>query len=102
MLVCSCGEAANHIVARGKTFDEVAIVLWHDGMITGRLGTYPRGLAPGRWKFIEHEAGALAWADASLYDWSELGALFKAARRAVTQKTLMPREYMRRAMKAKS
>lgn len=79
---CSCGRVDEHIVARSYTLDGVRVELWSTGNITGRLGTYPPGMGGSR-SPMGLEAGRLAWADISLYEWRELASLLRRARRRV-------------------
>ena len=90
--ICSCGNPKDHIIARQLSDDGVRLELWHSGVITGRLGTTPPGI--GRSK-LDPRASQLAWQDASLYDWAEIGKLVRAARKALAQKSLPPLAAMR-------
>ena len=82
---CSCGRSDEHIVARSYTLDGVRVELWSTGDITGRLGTYPPGMGGSRGP-MGLEAGRLAWADVSLYEWRELASVLSRARRRVAER----------------
>lgn len=82
--LCSCGRPEEHIVARSYTLDGVRVELWSTGDITGRLGAYPPGMGQSRGPRAL-EVGRVAWTDISLYEWRELAALLKRARRRVMQ-----------------
>lgn len=95
---CSCGRADNHVVARATTFDGSSVSRWHDGSITGALGLWPRGIGRSRFGWQQRAAAELLWPNVSLYDYAELPQLIRLARRAVVQKSLLPHEYLRRAL----
>jgi hypothetical protein len=97
-LTCSCGCTEDHVIARARTFDGVAIELWSSGDITGRLGQYPAGLSKARAQGAALRAARLAWGEISLYVWSELGDLVKTARRALVQTSLPAESFLRRSM----
>jgi hypothetical protein len=92
VIPCTCGKTEDHIIARQLSNDGVRLELWHSGVITGRLGTTPPGIGRSR---LDPRASQVAWQDACLYDWSEIGGLVKAARKALAQKSLPPLAAMR-------
>lgn len=91
--LCTCGRVDDHIIARQLSNDGVRLELWHSGIITGRLGTTPPGIGRSR---LDPRASQLAWQDACLYDWAEIGKLVRAARKALAQKSFPPLIAMRR------
>lgn len=102
---CGCGEKKSHEVARRRTADEKQVVLWSDGLVSGAMGFNLKGIGAPRSEFERRkalEAGWLVMGDVELYDYAEVPALVKAARRAVKQNSLDPREFMRRTMKGES
>lgn len=96
-MTCTCGKTDDHVVARRMSADGVHLELWSTGEITGRLGLYPPGLGRAR-SHSRFRAAALAWDDVCLYDWAEIGALVKAARKALEQVSLPRHVAMRRLM----
>ena len=74
---CSCGEAAAHVVSKGKTYDGIDARLWNDGLITDRLGRTRRG-----YKLPVQEMWR-AWQDIGVYTWEEIPDLIAKARRSV-------------------
>lgn len=100
--VCSCGVKKDHVMATRKTADDKVVKLWSDGGVTSALGTCLPGIGTAKSAFETKknvEAGWLAFAEVELYDFSEVSALVKAARRAVRNRFLDPRDYMLRSMK---
>lgn len=98
--LCTCGDAASHVVARRLTADGVAVCLWDDGAVTGRLGyaidgvpiVRPRG-AEGRARALR--AGRLLMGEVVIHDASEVGALY-AACRWVAERGGLPGDVRRR------
>jgi hypothetical protein len=96
---CSCGCREAHVVAERRTADDVAVCLWSDGEVTGRLGIYPRGLGKLRTSSDRYLcAGWLALNEVCMYEWSEVAQLVRTTRKAYAQTSLMPVEYVRRSM----
>lgn len=84
--MCSCGESGVHAVMRRRTADDVALVLWSNGPVTGSLGIGLPGLPFARPKSeqtLRHAltAGRLLLESACLYDLAELGPVYAACRR---------------------
>jgi len=99
MTPCSCGCKEPHVIVERRTADGVTVCLWSDGDVTGRLGSYPRGL--GRIKTPSDravQAGRFALDRACLYDWRELAHLVKTARKAAEQTSFPSDTYVRRKM----
>jgi hypothetical protein len=77
---CSCGNAAPHEVARRRTFDDFPVVIWSDGRVTDRMGTYcPGGGVPAAFRadFIDMIC---------VHTWTELSTLIRASKRVCGRK----------------
>lgn len=88
--LCSCGEAAPHVIANRATADGVAVQIWHDGCVTGRFGRVLPGVPcvrPRTPEAVERERAAsrLLSDDLSLYDLAELPRLYAACRRVAAR-----------------
>lgn len=82
---CSCGHDRAHQVAQRLTADGIAVVLWSDGPVTGRMGFALDGVPVARPATNEAREAALAagWlllGEVALYDYADLGALYAACR----------------------
>jgi len=98
---CSCGTHEAHEVARRRTADNKGVILWSDGLVTGAIGIGIKGIGAARSAYErakDVEAGWLAIGEVELYDLAEVAGLVRAARRAVRQPSLQPRDYMRAVM----
>lgn len=81
-MVCSCGEAEDHVVMRRNTADGITVCLWSDGGVTGLLGMRLRGV-PARPRRPDALAvGRLFMGEVCLFDQAELGSLYVAAKKA--------------------
>jgi hypothetical protein len=83
--MCTCGRADAHQIAQRTTADGVAVVLWSDGPVTGRMGYALPGVPVARPEGAAAVEAALAagWllmGEASLYDAEEMPALYAACR----------------------
>ena len=88
MPTCSCGETAPHVIARRRTSDDIAVEIWHDGAITGRLGRALPGVPiarPRTTKAVDraHRVAQILTDEVSLYDLAEVPRLYECARRVV-------------------
>jgi hypothetical protein len=92
---CSCGEAAAHVIARCKTFDDISVQIWSDGAVTCGLNTYVVKESRGASLPKAVEAAWLLADEVGLYACAELRKLAKVARRAVDQRAIAPRTYLR-------
>lgn len=96
---CSCGDAEPHVIARRMSADGAIVKLWSDGAVSSGLGfTILRGVRSGRRHELALRAAWLLADEVCLYDRGELGFLARMARRAVEQKSLQPRDYLRARM----
>lgn len=91
---CSCGESANHIVARRRTADDSGIAVWCDGAITLTFGHGVKGLPVRAPKSVEQtalrrRAADLFAGDVCLYALDECATLYRAAL-AVAKRGGMP------------
>lgn len=81
---CTCGNTKPHHVAQRLTADGIAVVLWCDGAVTGRLGYALPGVTVVRPSAAKVEAaraaGRLLLGEVELYDLSEVPALYAACR----------------------
>lgn len=73
-------------IARRRTADGVSVLLWADGMVTGRLGLALPGVPLSRARTRDAQARALAvgWlmlGEVELWDAYEVPALYAAARK---------------------
>lgn len=83
---CSCGSTSAHVVARRTTADDVAVEIWDNGAITGRLGFALPGVPVVRPRTDAAHAMARATAslvagEVELYVVTELPQLVSCARR---------------------
>lgn len=79
---CSCGCATRHKMATRKTFDEIVVLLWSDGSITGWVNAL-RGVPVRRPRSAEArqravQAGWLLMGVVELYTLEELPDLYRA------------------------
>lgn len=86
-LTCSCGEVADHVVMRRRTFDGVDVCLWSDGCVTGSLGRGLSGVPMRRPRTVAAlsralAAGRLMLGEVCIREAGELGALYAACERA--------------------
>ncbi len=82
---CSCGHDHAHQIAKRLTADGIAVILWSNGPVTGRMGFALDGVPVARPATEEARAVALAagWlllGEVALYDYADLGALYAACR----------------------
>lgn len=47
-MTCSCGTPTAHEIARRATSDGIVLLFWSDGLVTGRVGHYLRGIGAKR------------------------------------------------------
>lgn len=96
---CSCGEVADHVIAKRHTSDGIIVKLWVDGAVTVGLNTYAiRGGSTPASVRRALDAGWLVMSEVELYDQGELRQLCEASRRAVRQSCQQPIDYLRRVM----
>lgn len=102
---CSCGEFEDHIIGKARTADDKVVSLWSDGLVTSGMNYYIKGIGRARSaadRRKDVEAGWLAFGDVELYDFAEVPALVKAARKAVrlpgVYNAAVARKIMREAM----
>lgn len=81
--MCSCMNPEPHVVARSETYDGIAVELWSDGDITGRLGTYPPGMGHNRDPEVALEASRAVWYNITLYNFGEIPLLITLKRAEV-------------------
>lgn len=81
---CACGQTEAHQIARRRTADNLAVVLWSDGRLTGAFGalaglpaTAPRTDATRATALM---AGWLFLGEVELYERGELARLYEASR----------------------
>lgn len=89
---CSCGDAANHVVARRQTADGKRVLLWSDGSLTWGFGEAVTGSArPSTASQAERAlcAGWLVMGEVGIYDADELSELVAAAR-FVAERSRLP------------
>ena len=102
---CTCGEPAcgpgAHTIARRQTADGITVKLWSDGAVTAGINTYViRGARSDGHKLrAAVAAGWLVIGEVELYDHAELRALCVASRRAISQRSLAPRDHLRAVMR---
>lgn len=82
---CSCGNTKPHHVAQRLTADGIAVVLWCDGAVTGRMGYGLPGVTVVRPSSeaklaAARAAGWLLMGEVALYNLSEVRALYAACR----------------------
>lgn len=87
---CSCGDAAEHIVARRMTADCFSVVMLSRGAIVGGFGHAFNGVPFARPRSAEGlalalRAGWLLMGEVELYDVGELGDLYAAAKRVAAR-----------------
>jgi hypothetical protein len=87
---CSCGEIAPHTVMRRTTADGIAIDIWHDGAITGRLGRALPGVPITRPRTeraidLARATASLVASEVEIHDAAELPRLYACARRVAAQ-----------------
>lgn len=90
-IACSCGNPADHIIARRATADGKHVYLWSDGSLTWALGFSIRGSARPRNAAQRHralKAGWLVLGEVCLYDANEVTRLVQAARWAADRDNL--------------
>jgi hypothetical protein len=92
-IACSCGESSAHVIARRMTADRVAVEIWHDGAITGRLGRGIPGVPISRPRsaaslLLSKAAAALVVGEVELYDVSDLPRLVSCARKVAARNGL--------------
>lgn len=96
---CSCGDHADHVMARRKTADGIIVQIWSDGAVTCGMNTYVvRG---ARAPYARRKAIEAAWLVANvveMYDHAELRKLAVTARKAVTQVSQAPARYLTAVM----
>ena len=83
---CSCGEVADHVIARRLTADDKIVLIWSDGLVTFARGFAIPGIGRARMRHArryDRRAAEIAADDVPFYDASEIAVLVKAARRAV-------------------
>jgi hypothetical protein len=83
MDICSCGEAADHVIARRSTADGKHVLLWSSGELTWALGYRIRGAAHPRTPEQRTKAlaaGRLVAESVGFYDADEVTSLVLAAR----------------------
>ncbi len=98
--LCSCGNREPHVTARRATLDGKTVEIWSDGAITGRMGLGlfgDRPRDPGNLPRYRRAADLLK-EEVCLYEMSELRKLVLVARRAISQLSLQPMDYLRRVM----
>lgn len=88
--MCSCGNAAQHVISRRATSDGIEVCLWENGAVTGAMGIGLRGVPLSRPKTPEARVRAMALGlllvgDVELYDAAELPDLYAAAKRAAAR-----------------
>lgn len=70
--MCTCGQAATHVIAKRATLDGVTVALWSDGAITSRMGLYVRhGARTAVAVGLRVAAGWRAMEWATIYDFEE-------------------------------
>lgn len=77
---CSCAVEESHPVAARVTADGIDVLLWSDGAITDRMGSY--GVRGKRGADQVEAAMSAGWAvirNIALYDWSEVPSLARRA-----------------------
>lgn len=84
--MCTCGNSEPHVIARRTTSDGVAVEIWHDGAITGRLGRSIPGVPiarPRTPKSIEtsRTAANFVASTVELYEVAELPRMVARARK---------------------
>lgn len=84
--MCTCGNSEPHVIARRTTSDGVAVEIWHDGAITGRLGRAIPGVPiarPRTLKSIEisRTAANFVASTVELHEVTELPRLVARARK---------------------
>lgn len=87
-ITCTCGDRAEHIIARRRTADGRDVHLHAGGALTGAMGYALPGVPVARPRTLEAlrrdlAAGWLVVGEAALYDAAELGLLYATARRLV-------------------
>lgn len=100
--LCSCGCAEAHVVARRTTLDGVAVELWSDGPVTGRLGYAIDGVPMARPRTATGRSVALAagWmllGEVEILDAEELPAMYAACRWAAARGLVVGDARMRAA-----
>ena len=86
---------ASHIIATRKTFDGIAVALWSDGLVTGRLGERVTGVK------LPSACAFRAIDDVCLYTWAELPAFVRSVAKAGrVPHTVRPTEAQSRAILA--
>lgn len=81
--VCSCGVAADHVIARRSTFDGKHVLLWSDGSLTWGMGYAIKGAAQPRTSEQRARALRAGWlviGEICIYDADEVSGLIAAAR----------------------
>jgi len=69
-------NSAVHIIATRKTFDGISVVLWSDGLVTGRNGERVCGVK------LPSSCAFRAVDDFGLYTWAELPAFVRSVAKA--------------------
>ena len=69
-------KAEAELVAKRKTADNYTVLFWSDGAVTNGMQFYPKGI-----RKIPTEAMWAVAGEVELFDWSEVPALMRAARR---------------------
>ncbi len=80
---CSCGNAADHVVARRSTADGKSVLLWSDGSLTWAHGYVIKGSANPRsaaGRELALKAGWLIAGEVCLHDADDVPDLIAAAR----------------------
>lgn len=83
---CSCGEVADHVIARRTTLDGRLVLIWSDGLVTFGLGFRVPGVGRARYAYRRRLDLRAAWivaGEVELYEAAAVAGLVEAARRAV-------------------
>jgi hypothetical protein len=80
---CSCGEAADHIIAKRRTSDGKTVLVWSDGVVTFGFGFRVNGAGRARQAYVRRlnvEAGWIVADVAELVTSDELPRAVELAR----------------------
>lgn len=83
-MICTCGEPESHVIAKRRTADNIAVLLWSDGAVTGRFGDLPdvTRVRPRTREATNAalRAGWLLMGEVEIHNLSEVPALYGACR----------------------
>ena len=83
--MCTCGKSEKHVIATRKTYDDVKIQLWSDGVVTSGMGFGLKGVGtPRTTKGLENalKAGWELLRIVELYEFREVGPVLKKLRKS--------------------